>query len=344
MSANASRPLRRWIGAAVGLAALLAVPYLPFGNYPLHLFVQMVLWGFIGTAWSLMGRFGIVSLGHAAFVGVGMYVVSLLWNTYQLTPWIGIPLALVAAVGVGFLIGYPSFRFQVLGHYFALVTLALGEVVRLSVIAARDFTGGSLGMTPKRVADSQVSWYALQFSSKAYFYYIVLVLWLIGLWIWLRVDRSKLRAALDAISEDEIAAASIGIHVTRTKLQVTLLSAGLTALGGILLGQYNMYISPEFAGIGISLQIVFASIVGGMYSLWGPSLGAVLTIALNESLRVSFGTKLVGASESIYGILLILFIIFMPNGIYGGLESWWKKRRNGSNPAASAPASAPRAG
>jgi branched-chain amino acid transport system permease protein len=155
-----------------------------------------------------------------------------------------------------------------------------------------------------------------------------------------RIDRSKLRSALEAISEDEVAAASIGIHVTRTKLQVTVLSAGLTALGGILLGQYNMYISPEFAGIGISLQIVFASIVGGMYSLWGPSLGAVLTLALNESLRNAFGTKLVGASESIYGIMLILFIIFMPNGIYGGLAAWWKKRRQGSSavtPAAGSP-------
>jgi branched-chain amino acid transport system permease protein len=101
-----------------------------------------------------------------------------------------------------------------------------------------------------------------------------------------------------------------------------------------------MYISPEFAGIGISLQIVFASIVGGMYSLWGPSLGAVLTLALNESLRNAFGTKLVGASESIYGIMLILFIIFMPNGIYGGLAAWWKKRRQGSRavtPAAGSP-------
>jgi branched-chain amino acid transport system permease protein len=331
---------RRWLWAALGLAAMAAVPALPFGQYPFHLSVLMLIWASVGTAWSLMGRFGIVSLGHAGFIGVGMYTVSLLWNAFSLTPWIGIPLGVAAAAAVGFLIGYPSFRFQVLGHYFALVTLALGEVVRLSVIAARDTTGGSLGMTPKRVADTHVSWVALQFSDKRFFYYAALALWVLALWIWVRIDRSKLRSALEAISEDEVAAASIGIHVTRTKLQVTVLSAGLTALGGILLGQYNMYISPEFAGIGISLQIVFASIVGGMYSLWGPSLGAVLTLALNESLRNAFGTKLVGASESIYGIMLILFIIFMPNGIYGGLAAWWKKRRQGSRavtPAAGSP-------
>jgi branched-chain amino acid transport system permease protein len=344
-AAGKGNALRRWLWLAAGLAAMLAVPLLPLGQYPFHLIVLMLVWAFAGTAWSLMGKFGLVSLGHGAFIGVGMYTVSLLWNTFGLTPWLGIPIALAAAVLVGFLIGYPSFRFQVVGHYFALVTLALGEVVRLSVIAARDFTGGSLGMTPKRVADTQVSWYALQFADKRYFYYIGLALWVVVLWLWVRIDRSKLRSALQAISEDEVAAASVGIHVTRAKLQVTLLSAGLTALGGILLGQYNMYISPEWAGIGISLQIVFASIVGGMYSLWGPSLGAVLTITLNESLRNIFGTKLVGASESIYGILLILFIIFMPNGIYGGLEAWWKKRRSGSpRSAPGGPARPTRAG
>ena len=327
---------RRWLWAGIGFICMLGVPALPLGQYPFHLIVLMLVWAFIGTSWSLMGKFGLVSLGHGAFIGIGMYVVGLLWNTWALTPWAGIPIAIAAALLVGFLIGYPSFRFQVVGHYFALVTLALGEVVRLSVIAARDYTGGSLGMTPQRMADAPLSWYALQFSDKRYFFYLAMALWVAVLWIWVRIDRSKLRSALEAISEDEVAAASIGIHVTRTKLQVTLLSAGLTALGGILLGQYNMYISPEWAGIGISLQVVFASIVGGMYSLWGPSLGAVLTIALNESLRNLFGTKLVGASESIYGLLLILFIIFMPNGIYGGIESWWKKRRRGPGPSAPA--------
>jgi len=339
---SASPALRRRLWAALGLAALLVVPHLPWGQYVLHLIVLMLVWACVGTAWSLMGRFGLVSLGHGAFIGIGMYGVGLLWNTYSLTPWLGIPIAVAAAVLVGLLIGYPSFRFQVVGHYFALVTLALGEVVRLSVIAARDFTGGSLGMTPKHAADEHVSWFALQFSNKAYFYHFALLLWLVVLWLWVRIDRSKLRTALEAISEDEIAAASIGIHVTRTKLTVTLLSAGLTALGGILLGQYNMYISPEWSGIGVSLQVVFASIVGGMYSLWGPSLGAVLTIALNESLRNAFGTRLVGASESIYGLLLILFIIFMPNGIYGGLAAWWNKRRGppAPTPGADAPSSA----
>lgn len=317
---------RRWgVGGAVLLLAL--VPLLPLGQYNFHLIVLILLWAFIGTAWALMGKFGLVSFGHSAFMGSAVYTMALLWNFFQLTPWIGIPLGVLVSVLLALLIGYPCFRLHVVGHYFALLTLALGEVVRLLVIAARDITGGSLGMTPNRVPNTDVSWYALQFADKRYFYYIALLLWLAGLYVWHRVDRSKLRSALDAISEDEVAAASVGIHVTSTKLRITVISAGLCALGGVFLGQYNMYLSPEGASIGISLQIVFASIVGGMYSLLGPTVGAALTLALSEALRNYFGTKLVGAPELVFGLLLILFIIFMPNGIYGAFENWLRRRR-----------------
>jgi branched-chain amino acid transport system permease protein len=99
-----------------------------------------------------------------------------------------------------------------------------------------------------------------------------------------------------------------------------------------------MYLSPEYASIGISLQVVFASIVGGMYSSFGPTVGAALTLALAESLRTFFGTKLVGAPEAVFGVLLILFIIFMPNGIYGAAEDWWKRRRAAPPVGPAAPA------
>lgn len=325
---------RRWIVGGV-LILLALVPFLPLGQYVFHLLVLILLWSFIGTAWSLMGKFGLVSFGHSAFMGSAVYTMALLWNHYRVPPWLGIPAGVAVALLLAFVIGYPSFRLQVVGHYFALLTLALGEVVRLLVIAARDVTGGSLGMTPNRVAEGH-SWYALQFSDKRYFYYIALLLWLAGLYIWLRIDRSKLRSALEAISEDEVAAASLGIHVTATKLRITLISAGLSALGGVFIGQYNMYISPEGASIGVSLQVVFASIVGGMYSVLGPTVGAALTLALTESLRNYFGTTLVGAPELVFGLLLIVFIIFMPNGIYGTLEAWW--RRRATVPAAARPA------
>jgi branched-chain amino acid transport system permease protein len=304
------------IAALVGLGGLVALPFVT-PAYFLHLLIQVLLWGFIYTAWSMMGRFGLVSLGHGAFMGIGAYVPALLWNYFDVTPWLGIPLGVALSALLGLIIGYPCFRLKVVGHYFALVTLALSQVVLLSIVAARDITGGSLGLTPRSIGHS---WYALQFPDKGYFYAIALIVWLIGLVVWRWLDRG--REALEAISDDEEAAAAIGIDVTREKLRVTILSAALTALGGAVFGQYLMYLNPEtVSGIGVSLQIVFAAIVGGMYAMLGPTVGALLTMALTEGLRVWFGANFVGAANTIYGILLILFVIFMPRGIIGWVEA-----------------------
>jgi branched-chain amino acid transport system permease protein len=266
----------------------------------------------------MMGRFGFVWLGHGAFMGIGAYVPALLWNYQGVTPWLGIPLSVALAALVAALIGYACFRLKVVGHYFALVTLALGQVVMLSIVAARDLTGGSLGMTQKAVGHS---WYALQFPEKVTFYGIALTVWLGGLVVWWLIDRGIGREALEAISEDEDAAEAIGIDVMWEKLRVTVVSAALTALGGAMFAQYLMYVNPEtLSGIGVSLQIVFAAIAGGMYAMLGPTVGALLTISLTEGLRVWFGTNFIGAANTIYGVLLILFIIFMPRGILGLFE------------------------
>ncbi len=315
--------IARRLPALIGLAILVAVPVV-VPTYFLHLLIQVLLWGFVYTAWSLMGRFGFVSLGHGAFMGLGAYVPALMWNYYGLTPWLGIPIGILLAVLLALVVGYPCFRFRVVGHYFALVTLALGQVVMLTIVAARDLTGGSLGMTQQSVGHS---WYALQFPEKPYFYGIALVLWLAGLAVWRRVDRGIGREALDAISEDEEAAAALGVNVLREKLRVTVISAALTALGGAILGQYLMYLNPEtLSGIGVSLQIVFAAIAGGMYSLLGPTVGSLFTLSLTEGLRVWFGTNFIGAANTIYGILLVLFIIFMPRGIVGIVETMRARR------------------
>ena len=309
-----------WLAGAVGVAALAVLPWMSPASYFLHIVILILLWSFIYTAWALMGKFGLVSLGHGAFLGIGAYTSALLWNFFALTPWLGIPIGMVLAVLLAIVIGYPCFRLKVVGHYFALVTLALAEVARLSIVAARDITGGSLGMTPAGVPTP--SWVALQFADKRYFYFLALGVWLFGLWVWRRMDASMASAALEAISEDEGAAAAIGIHVTRHKLYLTIVSAGLTAFGGALYGQFVMYLNPDtLAGVGVSLQIVFAAIAGGMYSMLGPTVGAVLTIVLGEALRVWFGTTWIGAANTIYGILLVIFIIYMPRGIVGLLTS-----------------------
>jgi branched-chain amino acid transport system permease protein len=308
---------------AIGIAILIAVPLLT-PTYFLHLVIQILIWAFIYTAWSLMGRFGFVSFGHGAFMGLGAYIPALLWSYWGLTPWLGIPASIVAAILLAVIVGYPCFARRVVGHYFALVTLALSQVVLLSLVAAREITGGSLGFTQKAVG---YSWYALQFPDKVYFYWIGVLLWVVGLVVWYRLDRSVSREALEAIGEDEDAAAAVGIDVTREKMRVTMISAALTALGGAIYGQYVMYLNPEtVSGISVSLQIVFAAIAGGVYSMFGPSVGALLTLALTEGLRVWFGTDFIGAANTIYGILLVLCVIFLPQGVVGALQGLTVKR------------------
>ena len=145
-------------------------------------------------------------------------------------------------------------------------------------------------------------------------------MWAAGLYVWRLVDRSMMRYALEAISEDEDAAAAAGVHVTAEKLKITVLSAVMTALAGALYCQYQMFISPDtVSGIAISLQMVFAVVVGGIYVSLGPTVGAVITILLAEVLRISFGTRAVGWDNLVYGVLLVVFIIFLPKGILGTL-------------------------
>ncbi len=305
-----------WITAAVVIGCM---PFVRMGDYFLHLLILILLWSFIYTSWSIMGRFGLVSFGHGAFMGIGAYTVTLLWNHFGVSPWIGIPIGVVLAVGVAVLIGYPCFRIRITGHYFALVTLALSEVVRLIIVALRDHTGGSLGITPNSALHgSSYSIVGLQFAGKAGYFYLMLVAWLFGLWVWRKVDQSMARYAMEAISQEEDASASVGVDVTRTKLMITMVSAALTALGGALYGQYQQYINPDtVSGIAVSLQIVFAVIAGGMFVQLGPTVGAIFTILLAESLRVFIGNELHALDSTIYGIMLILFIIYMPSGILG---------------------------
>lgn len=347
-------------GYLAGLAVLVLLPLAitwlaPAGQkYYLHLLIQILLWAFIYTGWSLMGRFGLTSFGHSAFTGIGAYVTVLAWNYLGLSPLLGIPVAVLIAVIAGLLVGYPCFALRITGHYFALLTLAFTEFVRLCIVGLRDYTGGSLGTQPKRYGDG-ISLYAVQFEpDRMLAYYIALAVWIVGLIVWVRVDRSMDRYALDAASQDEDAAASVGIDVTREKLKITALSAGMCAFGGAMFGQYQMYIGPDtIAGLGISLNMVFAVIAGGIWTLFGPTFGALFTQVLSETLRIliqseTFKAGLTGFNEilakvsslkinlsnalaldqAIYGMLLILFIIYMPKGIIGTLaERLGQKKR-----------------
>src|SRR5207244_12524273 len=161
------------------------------GNYALHLMILVLLWGYIYTSWSLMGRLGLASSCHGAFMGIGAYTVVMLWNHFGWSPWAGALAALAFSAAVAILIGYPCFRFKIDGHYFALVTLALSEVARLVIVALRDQTGGSLGATPTSAlhGGATAAPGALQLPAKQAGFSIVLAFWLGGRVVWRCIAR-----------------------------------------------------------------------------------------------------------------------------------------------------------
>ena len=321
---NAARVNRAlpWITGFV----LIALPFVYHAPYPMHLMVVVLIWSFAYTSWSVMGRFGLVSLGHGGFMGVGAYGTALLWNYFHISPFIGTPISMVAAVVLAVLVAYPCSRFRITGHYFALVTLALSAIVLQVATASRDITGGSLGYTPERVQGGN-TFLAFQFTDKLTWYFIALGVWAVGLLIRWKVDHSMIAYALEAIAEDEDAAGAAGVNVTSEKLKVTALSAAMTAFAGAMYCQYQMFISPDtVSGISVSLQMVFACVVGGIYVLPGPTVGAIITILLAEGLRIFFGTGALGWDNLVYGTLLVVFIIFLPQGLAGAA---WNKLTGG---------------
>ena len=306
------------------LAAVAVFPQLFPSPYLIHIGTLIFIWSFVTTAWSYMGRFGLVSLGHGAFLGLGAYTCTLLFNFYGLSPWVGMLLGGGVAALFAILIGYACFRFGVIGDYFALVTLALGEIVALTIIAFRDITGGSLGFTLKSMGTSLLY---MQSQQKIHFYYLSLGFLVLALLLWKWIDRSKMQKALRAIGEDEIAASTLGIGIIRYKMIITMISAFMSAVGGVLYAQYVTYLNPHtLSGVAVSLEVAFKAILGGMFSLWGPTVGTALIVSLEEYIRVSYGGKFVGFSQIIYGLALVLLIIFLPKGIYGTIQDLFKKR------------------
>ncbi|BEQ14285.1 branched-chain amino acid ABC transporter permease [Desulfoferula mesophila] len=322
MSAKRKSTIYKVVTAAV-LAIIAVAPWLVTSEYMVHIGTLILLWAFVSTAWAYMARFGLVSLGHGVFLGIGAYIPVLLFNYYGISPWLGMLAGVAAAVLVAAILGYSCFRFGLIGDYFALVTLAMAEVVSLAIVACREVTGGSLGCTLK----TSVGWASLQFDDKRYFYYIIFAFLLLALYIWRLIDKSRMRIALTAIEESELAASSMGVSIIRYKMGITLLSAGLTAMGGVLYAQYVTYINPgTISGVGVSLSTCFKAILGGMFNIFGPLAGSAIMVSLEEYFRISFDTGFLGVSEIIFGGVLLVMIIFLPKGIVGSVSEWLTKR------------------
>lgn len=297
---------------AILTVALLAVYFLPLVIFAKHILILTLFYAFLGTGWNLMcGYAGRLSLGHAAFAAVGAYTSIFLFKEFNLTPWLGMLVGGLFAVLVMLLIAYPSFRFGLKGPYFTLASIAVAEIVHNLLIYGRDFTGGSLGLSLPYVPTSLA---LFQFDGKELYYLVILAFWLLAVFLTVKMERT--RYYLEAIREDEDAAAALGISVNKNLIIAACISAFLVAIGGTFYGQYFRYIDPySIAGFSLSLNMALVVVIGGSGTIFGPTIGAFVLIPLTEILRMSLGSQYPGLHLFLYGILLVVCIIYLPKGI-----------------------------
>ncbi len=270
----------------------------------------------LGLAWNILAGFGgQFSFGHAVFFGTGAYAAAVLQAKLGWNAWATLPVALLLGGVVAAFVGSLSFRYGLRGSYFALVTLAFAEVFRILANNV-DFTGAGVGIMVKldpRVAN-------FQFASKAGYLYVVLGFVLAGLLISWWLKSSRYGAWLQAVRDNEESASALGVNVFRVKLGAIVLSGALMAAGGVFYAQYFQYIDPGLAyGPSVSIEALLGPIVGGLGTLWGPVVGAVLLQLLGEGTRGLFENA-PGASLMLYGALLVLMVTFMPSGVLGVLR------------------------
>lgn len=297
---------------------LYLVPLVPQPPYIMHVVILTVMWAYLATAWNILGGFtGQLSLGHAAFFGIGAYASYFLSVRYGVPPIISMVVSGVFSALTSICIGYPCFRYGLRGVYFTLATIAFAEILKDIFIYLRDVTGGSLGIWLPVVQEGIVNLY---FRGKEPYYYVIVTMWLLLAIVLILAGRFK--DYLIAIREDEDVAASIGIRVPRQKLMALLVSSYFTGVGGSFYIYYFRYINPYVAfGLDTSLQMVLLSIFGGMHSLWGPTVGSLALTPIGEYLRITLGGTYVGSHLVIYGVLLIVTIRFLPKGVFGVLRA-----------------------
>lgn len=303
--------------------ALLLVP-LVMGSYLMHVMILIFLFGYLGQCWNILGGYaGQLSIGHAAYYGVGAYTSSLLFMHMGLSPWVGMIIGAVAAGFLGVFTGYLCFRFGLKGPYYALATMAFAEILRLIALNTMAI-GGAQGILIPLEGES---FFKFQFVDRLWFYYISFGLLVFSVLVVTIIERSKLGYYLKAIHKNEDAAEALGIDVTRYKLIAACLSASLTALGGSFYAQYTMYIEPDNAlGALTSVQILLQAIIGGAGTVYGPVLGSFILTPLSELTRsILGGSGKSGASIMVIGATVMFVCIFMQKGVFSWLKSKLEK-------------------
>jgi branched-chain amino acid transport system permease protein len=304
----------RW-AAIVLFGAAAVTPLFVRDTFILDSVILILLWGALSAAWNVAGGYaGQVSLGHAAFFGIGAYAAALMSARYGRSPWLGLGVGVLLSIGAGAMIGYLSNRLK--GPYFALSTIAFAEVLKIVASRWRGFTAGSEGVP----VPFRPGFWTLGLGHVAWLYLIlVLALGCYALQIYL--ERSRIGYQLAGVREDEDAAEALGIATRRRKVQAIVVSAALTSASGSLWAQYVGFVDPTHVfSIDLSVRFALNAIIGGMGTALGPFLGSVLITSLETYLRATFsGIKagFTGIYLIIYGVVLILIVRFAPEGLTG---------------------------
>ena len=289
------------------------MPWLLASDFWLGLAITALYYGFLGQAWNMLGGYGgQFSFGHAAFFGTGAYTAAVLQVQLGLNPWITFVLAGVLGGCVGAFVGALSFHYGLRGSYFALITLAFAEILRI-VANSVGFTGAGVG-TLIPLKQSALN---LQFASKTGFYFVILGLIALGLALAWWLENSRFGARLAAVRENEDAARALGVDVFRIKLSAITLSAALTGLGGAFYAQFYLYVDPGIAyGPAVSVTALLVPIIGGLGTALGPLFGSSVLALMGQLAHAVMG-QAPGLNMILYGVILVLMVMFLPNGLFG---------------------------
>jgi branched-chain amino acid transport system permease protein len=320
------------LALALVLALALGLPWLTANSSHLNFAILVLMLAQAGVAWNILGGYaGQVSLGHAAFYGVGAYTSTKLLMVWGVSPWFGMLAGAVVAVAFALVIGIPCFRLK--GHYFAMATIAIGEILQI-LVTNQEWLGGAVGL---QLPLGHEGWSSFVFNrSKVPYYYIILGLLLLSLGVSFAIERSFLGYYFRAIKDEPDAARSLGIDLTRYKLIAITASSFLTAAGGTFYAQKELFIDTgSTMATSLSIKIALVAILGGVGSLAGPLVGAVILTAIEETTRAMFGGTGRGTDLIVYALLIIVIAVFYPTGVVG----WWRdfeRRWFGAIPPANA--------
>lgn len=299
---------------SVLLFFLVIAPLLIQDTHFQHLLIMLMLFATLSQAWNLIGGYaGQVSFGHAAFFGIGAYGAMAPLNHWGLTPWAGMLIGALAAVLLALIIGVPVFRLR--GHYFAISTFAIAEVLR-ELFLSWEWVDGAFGLDAP-VLDP--GFYNFMFyKTKLPYHYTVLLFFIVMMFLMYRVERVRMGYYFRAIKQSLNAAEALGVNTSRYKLYAMLLSAFFTAICGSFYAQYILHIEPATVlSLDISIKIVLVTVLGGAGTLWGPLLGSAILIPLSEYTRIWLGGTGMGIDLIVLGALIVAICILEPRGIVG---------------------------